>query len=484
MKKISPYRIATTILGVALLVVLSFGFLSGCGKNTVDYSIDDSQEEQNGMSAGSSDGQNTLAGTLGISADTPWETTVSATLVTGNTADIHVKAAVSVPDTQNMYVAEGTMLQMDETMKENILKTFFGESTIYYHDEAHWTKEEIQKVLEEKQKEYEIYDDEATLGNMDTLERMESRIKQLEQAYENATDDYTAISDYKGDQYLGYKDGVRYLVEFTNANFVQGVDNCGCTEVSIAPYALEDVCPEDFSDCFLVYNCGAGEDNAENLCKMSAEDARAEADYMLSQLGMSDMQIDKTYDFSYRGAKKVDGETELTDITTNGYIFCYKPVIGDIKLDVFGLDRDYLYPNCYIESYTDYSFTSGIEVYVNDCGVFQISMHNPYQIEHSAPVSLLPFDTVCELFTTEIRERGASYHLKSTYYHALDLIYLRVTPQKGSSTFSYIPVWRLCNISSEAAMNAATYDQPIFINAIDGSAMRWEDICPYIIAEI
>ena len=121
---------------MTLIEALVLTSLTGCAGKKVDYGNESESKETKNMSA--------LAD---IRADSGWKE--NFTIQTGNgEKTVYVNANIVVPDCKSMSVVEVQNIKVDADFKKSVIEAYFGNSTVYYHDIPHYTKEEIYHSME------------------------------------------------------------------------------------------------------------------------------------------------------------------------------------------------------------------------------------------------------------------------------------------------------------------------------------------------
>ena len=121
---------------MTLIEALVLTSLAGCSGKKVDYGNESEIKETKNMSV--------LAD---IRADSGWNE--NFTIQTGNgEKTVYVNANIVVPDCDNMSVVEVENIKVDADFKKSVIEAYFGDSSVYYHDIPHYTKEEIYHSME------------------------------------------------------------------------------------------------------------------------------------------------------------------------------------------------------------------------------------------------------------------------------------------------------------------------------------------------
>lgn len=79
-------------------------------------------------------------------------------------------------------------------------------------------------------------------------------------------------------------------------------------------------------------------------------------------------------------------------------------------------------------------------------------------------------ETIQKIMKSEVTEHTGRYDFSGgNGFNAMELIYFRMKNVDEPGSYSYVPVWRLCNESEYS------YDNPILVNAIDGTVIHLLD---------
>lgn len=168
----------------------------------------------------------------------------------------------------------------------------------------------------------------------------------------------------------------------------------------------------------------------------------------LKETGFSDLGIQKENSIQWY-------QDEL--LGTCGYRF----VISPVKVQEI-LEEDGENPN------------PGGEILVSDAGIISAILRNPFSVEKiSENIKLLSLNQIKEGIRMEFKNHPDSYFHEddgndSHKYSELKLVYAAVRNKKEMEKISFLPVWEL---SHKQWLN-----DNIYINAIDGSVIFWEDI--------
>ena len=173
--------------------------LTGCSGKKVDYNME-------------TENINTKAGS-DISAfddSTKWNDSFSVE-TSDKSVDVDISADITLPDCKSMSVVEVKNIKVGADFKKSVIEAYFGDSTVYYHDIPHYTKEEIYHSMEVVKNAIAGYQQEIDAGL--TTEEGVSRVmkiendllEQYEKAEPSALDTREIATDYTDcNEYLGY----------------------------------------------------------------------------------------------------------------------------------------------------------------------------------------------------------------------------------------------------------------------------------------
>ena len=173
--------------------------LTGCSGKKVDYNME-------------TENINTKAGS-DISAfddSTKWNDSFSVE-TSDKSVDVDISADIILPDCKSMSVVEVQNIKVDADFKKSVIEAYFGDSTVYYHDILHYTKEEIYHSMEVVKNEIAGYQQEIDAGDLteDGISRVmkteNDLLEQYEKAEPSALDTREIATDYTDcNEYLGY----------------------------------------------------------------------------------------------------------------------------------------------------------------------------------------------------------------------------------------------------------------------------------------
>lgn len=441
-----------------LMVITIVGILmiSGCGKKEVDYDIDKNVNKENTTNA-----ESQLAQFKGAEK---WKDDWNVTDKNGTEKNVIINADILVPELDNMSVIEVERAATGEEFREQFLKSFFEGNDIYYHDEEHQTKAEIEKRIAKME---EDLNDPA--WDEDGKSRIEEGLKEVRARLQNAPEDYIVAEEFEScDTYAGYKDDILYRAVL-GANFVWAQS---AEDEYIGPESLRDY---EFVSTMEEYNESI-ENNVSNECKMSLEEAKTLAENFLNQVGRNNQICTDEKQLMWHG-QNTDVGVNVTDesYVMYGYSFTYATGVDGITFSQFP-DFNNFDIVWYIEGYEGEDYNGDkVTITITDKGIIEVQMNDPVTIHNiSASVKLLPLNTIKDIIKNELKENGKKYNFQyeSSFNH-MQLMYMKMADDSKEGVFSYVPVWCLSR-----KMDDISYSHPVFVNAMDGNIIYLTDIEP------
>lgn len=440
------------VLGIIIFIMT--GALSGCGKKEVDYDV-----EKNGNKENAENAESQLAQFKNAEK---WKDDWNVTDKSGTEQNVIVNADIVVPELDNMSVIEVERVGDDKDFREQFLKSFYEGNDIYYHDEEHETKAEIEQRIAEMEESLTDpeWDDESKILIEEGLE--EQRAKLL-----TAPADYVVAEEFKScENYVGYRDDVLYRVDFSE-NFIWAEPE---GDEYLGPEALRDY---DKVSKMEEYNENI-ESKVSNECKLSQEEAKTLAENFLNQIGRSNQICTEEKQFMWHG-ENYDENNNVTEqsYAIYGYSFTYATGVDKVAFSQFPDfgNFDVLW---HTEGYEGEVYNGDeVTLIVADKGVIDVKMKDPVTIRNiSDSVKLLPLNTVKDIMKNELKENGEKYDFRydSSFDH-MQLMYMKMTDDSKEGIFSYVPVWCLSR-----KMDDISYAHPVFVNAMDGNVIYLNDI--------
>lgn len=482
MKKKILKRLSALGMGTAL----AMGVLSGCGaEKTVDYKIEDvvsteKAEAPQGKSsltrfAEEEDWQASFMVKIG---EMEWEGQVVDSMMT-----INIDAPITVPGTEEMSVVEVEEVEFDADWKRAVAENLFEEGQIYYWDVSHLPKKDLrdrQSLLALEDQMIVAADSYLVFSEEDEIYTRYENLQAAVDDMANAQDVYTPVEEYTVNEYIGSYEGRMYYLTFAETEGSRWNTNRCMRQIVCMVRDLKEVCPEKFREQdFLICSPWMRGDWIENRCEISEEEALDKAEEFVGQLGL-DYPV---YSYSRplcwgRPSEYVTVEGETDDWGINGYVFYFDLGLDDLSFVQYGMEEDYRSFGENSDKNTLYSMKSQLQVYVTDKGVIRMIAENPMEITRvSEGVELLSLDTVKEIMQVTMHEKWEELSLADDYYYpfdAMELIYFRISDKENPGRYSYVPTWRLANVTRDDALHRITIRGAVLINAIDGN---WIDFC-------
>lgn len=459
----------TSLFKIGIMAVFASGILSGCSQEkTVDYTIEGMPVEGQRQNSGGK------RGVFQFGEDEVWKDTWTLEIGEGMAlgreiiplvTDVHVDAQIRVPQTRQMSVIEVTEPEFNEEYKEALVKNIFDSGEIYYGDIAHLPRRDLEALHPDqiRQEQREI------LSHIDI---------------ESAGDTYTLAEEYNVNEYIGRYDGRLYNLSLEELSG----EKCRLKQIVFTPQSLQEVCPEKYKDWEnLACTSWVLGDHVENECRLSEEDARKEALLFIKNLGLDYPVFSYSRPLVWGNPEEILSLTSITESeswSVNGYVFSFDLGVDDISFVDFGTEDDYKHPwyygsewawlNVNIKEATQYSLNTRLEIYITDQGIVRMVANNPMEIIGvSEGVELLPLDTIKGILKEELEKNWKFFRIDFTEisFDGMELIYFRVQDKENPGKYSYVPVWRLCNVIRDPIAHQIIVRNPVLINAIDGTVI-------------
>lgn len=267
-------------------------------------------------------------------------------------------------------------------------------------------------------------------------------------------------------------------------------------ESNTSAWELEAVDGNDFSTAKIsetekVWKEAGGypNENSDNLCGMTKEQAGRKAQEICEQLGILNMKPVAVMDlviwlneFQDSAAKEAAKSEYGIPHEKNGYSVVLLRDVNGVAVDGgnYSLGR---YDNGTAES--PYRTREGklfdkekIRIEFNDKGLISMTCTGIMTAkEIGNEVKLLSYDQIKEMFRKELK----GLPLEEKYFKYLYLMYERVVNEENPDEYCYIPVWFLCSkdlhkYGDTNGINSGAYaDEMVWINAIDGTRIDPEE---------
>lgn len=447
---------------ISMLLVIS---LAGCGK---EKQVDVSEEasSQGLVSTDTSEPQQEASeyetNVEGEEVPLKWEESISNT---ETRATIRINASVEAADIGDMKVINITEKVYDETSKKEFIESF-SEGTVYKYDLEYYTKDMLDRVIEELES---WLNSETAAGD-----KINNLIAECEGYYENASDKLTEATDYSGERFFTTYDDKEFIIsffEYEDSFLMEYYNYSGISIELVHPEMYTNFDENIYKEVSFTQDVMYDNGSVENICQITENDAKVVAEDFVESLEIGEFGVVNQYN-TYVTCQTID-----SDITPSGwydgYTFCFERSVDGVQLDTkkYQMSRfiDYQLNDAVIDAGygTDaYYVTKGYEcelilVSVNDSGVVKVSYQYPMEIKDvmAENVKLLSFDKIQDEAEYIL---SSSPYFKDNFYslNVCELAYFPVRDQWGSNDRALVPVWSLSTLDNNAY---------ILINAIDGS---------------
>lgn len=447
------------ILLLELCLVL---VLTACAnEDEVDYSIEGTQEVQEEQEYGGKKGLEQFVGEENWKAS--WEVNEGET--------IQVSAPIILPNVKQMSVLEVEEAQFDEGYKKRVAQNIFDAGEVYYGDAAHLPKMDLNTNYFNSIETYN-----GKLINLDVVIKESKEYAEACEQYENATEAYVPAESYSVNRYIGNYEEKLFTLVFTEDS--ETLNFRGRKQIYWTVKNIYEVCPEEYKEVEPL-DCSPwkeGGDWGENLCKLSEEEALKEALQFVERLGLDYNVVSHRYPLLWGNPPETVTEFSNSDSWgVNGYVFFLDFGIDNLSFVDYGTEADYrvLWSQESKNAELKYSLESRLQVYVTDNGVIRAIVDNPVDlISVKDGVELLPLETIKEIMQEKTAEHWESISdgtMSSAYLDAMELIYFRVSDTEDTAKYSYIPAWRLANVTRDTVRDEINIGSVLLINAIDGT---------------
>ncbi len=393
---------------------------------------------------------------------------------------------VLIPDTEDMYVLNAIEPEFDADYKERLARHIFFAGDIYDYDIRHAPRNDLIKWRERWQREYNSCDEKDIRGRESLLDMIQS----CDEALETAGDTYTLTRSYESDRYLGSRNGIRYELAFYSGVADGWNASCRTKEITLMPQNVYQVCPNEVSGVEgLYFDTVEFESQPENQCGLSEQEAKELAEEFIRDLGLS-------YPI-YGGAeplawwKGTNYRAVNANYLADGYVFFYDFGIDEVSFVASGVQENYgnMRKKKEVEG-PQYNMMARLKIYVTENGVIGMRAHNPLELSGmSKEIKILSLDTAKMIMKEQTAENGGQFRFDlpdNVYPHKIgeygfsvlcnkmELIYFRIRDKEIDGSFSFIPAWRLSEQGGWGnAWNGVRIDNPVIINAIDGTVINF-----------
>ena len=486
---------------VAGLVTMGAALCTGCGKDKVDYNVENGTGSETATGSDSlvekdtSSGSNTSgeSGELRTKVNAPDSYEGEIPVGDSGLNSITIKAdKIEVPDTSTMSVIYCDRADGGADFKKNIVEnTFDMDKGLYVEDHKHAYKEDYDLQIESYQDEY---DDAIAAGDDDYAQRVSDALEEYRNEAQKLgiVSDRTPLTDYESidgrTDVLGYRGDDLYSLDFGEESSTFGI----AVKMDVYPwqstYNLRPIETDTRVATTSFMEGGNEETGVENKSEITAEEAQAIAEDFFSDIGYSDIKLFYSSDlywsyYDYKSdliAEEADGYSVNFVRTVNG-IEVYNPYLWNI--DYFASSTG---------DYTALMTNEGFRAYVYDGQVIGANMEiGMNKTDEESNVSLLSWDEILEAAKTGIPEYYGSLDRKTGYlditFDEVKLTYYRVKVTEFDDDgneilkgYKIIPAWAF--VCTEPGKNSDSsivwlgdkdmYPfQLVVINAMDGSVV-------------
>jgi hypothetical protein len=449
-------------ISIGLAGCLSF---AGCADKNVNYDIDGATE------AGRF--QRGKTGVKQFAGAEAWTDEWTVKTSKGNTAVISIDADIIVPTAEQMSVLEVKETGYDKKYKKSMVKQVFDDEEVYYNDISHMTRKELAELRAECKLLYKA--NSWDLANLQLKEKM----KECDAALKEAKDTYTLAEDFSMNEYWGKRAGIPYKLSFmedqrfTEESMVISRRN---KSMIISPKDVYQVCPQKFRETEnLTYEAWDWELHGimtENLCKLSEEEAKKEAQSFVDDLELGDLA------YAYSEFLVWGDKVKESEWTAEGYVLYFGFGIDDMAFMEYGTEEDYWNFNTKRKETeaSQYSLNARVAVHVTDAGVIGAKVFNPVEaISVSKGVELLALEDIQGIIKEQLTNHMGFFRFtfpmsgNTIELNEMELIYFRMRDGKKLGCYSYVPAWRLAYVLRDGSRRVDSIQNQVLINAIDGS---------------
>lgn len=462
MKKNKTQKIAISFSAILLLVSIS-----GCDKK-VDYNVETPQNAKGTIQSVETFDENRI-----------FTDSYSVSTENGD-ASITIDAHVFLPDCENMSVIEIEKIPLTTELKKKVIKQFLGDAELYYHDNVHLQKKEVERKMYEAAGLINIgneYPDDPYMVKQ--TDEVIEEYAELEACLPNAKDEWTKATEIDScNEFVAKRDDIVFELNFKT-------DSDGyLKEINGRPLFQESYDEEqDFTVVEQYYGApslrdyeGRSSNNegypsknesifGENESKFSFEESQKLVDDFINKMGITYQEKCGECDYEWYAFK--DDIYEVESIIRWGYKFSYGFGMEDIVFsdhlnfeEVVYLQDGSIWPDDYFEQPKSC-------ITVTDYGISEFTITAPVNVvKTSEKVELLPVDSIYKVMKDELQNNPDKYNLKgSVTFKSLTLGYIRIKDSSDSTKYSYVPTWCL-----KACENNFDY-YLVYVNAIDGTVI-------------
>ena len=424
--------------------------LTGCGKQEVDYTEEDTTTEIETVST-----EQVTSGTvqefLGIDDEYRWKEIVETD---GGSASVDAMLNIEIEGVLSTLEVEEHYYSAEE--KKKVLEYFFEPESIQVDRDTYPTKELLRKQLEQYEnsleeaqtaEQYPVMDDEA-IAVSNEIQRLTDRMSEAP-AYDEVSEE---AADYSENYYKGTMNGLEYSLTFD----INEKENRSGWILEAKDYKDFLVSNEDV----LAWQAAYWNEEA-NQCSMTQDEAENYAEKICNELGLTGLKLGNNQLAEWNLG---NGEME-----TNGYYFEYALDIGGSALATSSIGHRSVVEGGAIDTTKvelPYDETV-VKIMINDTGIIRMECKGIVKTGEVSPVKLLNYDQIKECFRSVLPASNG----KAGKWDELILSYARIASSDNPDVYTYVPAWRMVSYQS--------YDN-IMLNAIDGSPIDMQkDIYVY-----
>ncbi len=454
---------------VAFLIVISLitGGVSGCG-DKADEIINDMMDmaEEDGSSDSST---GTLSAKLGVPSSYQGSLDTGESGLSSITIDLE---DIDVTAVDNMSVVYCEKVTQDAEYKKQVCESIFDAGKgIYIYDEENQTADYYEEAALLYQ---EMADDAYAAGNEDIAKIYEEYIAGAEKNIETAPSERESAGDYSESSFLGYIGENQYVLSFFDVQ-EDGLGRFSNMSLSYYPqYAERGLAEyksvEDSSSTYAYSNEYYEDEDMNNECTLSKNEAVSYGLDFFSDIGVLDIASDEIYDlrWTYDDSIYNTVETEL-----DGYVISFLRYIdgalaynGGMEADVVEDGEDAIYMYC-PETYT---------MEIDSNGIVEVYCINMLQTVDEEDAELLSWSDLMDAMDENLSEyliENPTGFSDLTYNNAC-LTYIKIKDENSDDGYIYIPAWYFSYVEND------TLQYGFIVDARDGTIYSIQDVADRI----
>ncbi len=474
------------ILCITLAATLG---LCACADKEVDYDTLSETDNETGTT-----GKSVLATKLGIPDSYEGEISV------GNSglSSIKIEAdEITAPSGDSMSYLTCIKNEFDSDYKKQICEAVFDKDDgIYVYDEEHQLASDVQIQLDYYNERLAYAE---SVNDTEFEEIFQEEIDELEDLLENSVSELTPVSDYSADNFLGFINGEKFLLEFND----EQNDEYGnvWSEFYLSYYPTENLISyKPYEGAFSVSiggEFGYGTDiEADNVCEYTLSDAEAYALKFLGNIGIENVGVVETGLLGWQYTDALYNELYYEE---DGYAFKYSRLIsGEVAPVVYISKEESEYSGTGMSNSVKVvsSYNEGYDVEVDSNGVIYMSADFVLTEENEETnVDIISWDEALKILNDSAGEYFAENKPDYTdvVFNDVRLMYLLIKDPANDDTYNYTPVWYFgdnnpndySDVESINGVEAGLLDYEylelypetvIIINAMDGTVYDLDDI--------